>query len=828
MTTVDITPEGGLEIGGSAAVAFVHGGEGVGADLVVEWDFDNDGDFDEDVEDITDLVMSAEWQTGRDWASNLNGRTQPGELRLQLDNRTDRFSWFNASSPVNTAPFSLRTGRKIRVRSAASTPSDPVLLARDRFDRADGALGGAETGQAWTAQLNSGFEVSSGAASAAASGAASASTVSTVDVAVTDHYVQGVLPSFPSTTHSIGVVARFEDSDNYIRAYRSGAFITLAETLAGTPTFVDQFAIAAWPDLTIGLGVVGTAVTVYVGGVAVMTHTTTLTDGTEAGLYAFKGSLTAAPPTVDDWHVWDHVAGETEGVVWTGEVAQVKPSVAQGPIKFAGVTALGPLNRAAGLDVQSPRVAREDNPTGLLVGDLMARAGLCHPPQPEALDLGDIVTGPVGMEDANALQLARVGEEVERGFLHETPEGNIGFQGASARAMASPVAWFTDDGTGQFGYAEIEPLDHAREIVNRVTAGVAPSAPTVAGFHTRTATTAIGVTNHCDVLMPTTAAGQLLAVVIRRANQSSGVKWLEPIWWLAWRNDEPDAIRTRVYTRHCDGSESGTTVRFYTDSGPAGGGWVAHIYIVDDWYGATQGIRLGDFAAGRNPPSLDHGFGRVSTLYIAIASGTTGGGAGSLVGMTFPDGYDNGTATALTVNGDVFVATARKLDVVDAENPSEFAGDDGFALVEAAVLAVRGYNGEHQVLPTIKNPGQFEASPGRFVTVDDVSSQDEHRAVRTHPAPNLFATEADAEAYGEGVLHSYAEDRPIVRVSWPATLSAAYRQQALRRRVGDQIWLRASAGTGLGIDGPFFVEAISGRVTDGMKQWHVTWELSPA
>jgi hypothetical protein len=829
VTTFDVFPSGGLEVGGTAPFTVDHGGGQVAADLVVEWDFDNDGDFDQDVEDITSLVRSAEWRTGRDWASNLTGRTQPGELRLSVDNRTDRFSWFNTSSPVNTAPYSLRTGRRIRVRDAAAAPDDPVLLARDRFSRSDGPLGSAETAQAWTAQLNDGFELSGSRARAALSGAVSSNTVSTLDVGVTDHYVQGTLPSFPASTHSVGVVARFEDDDNYVRAYRSGAFfVILAETVAGAPALLAQFDIAPWPDMTIGLGVVGDQATVYVGGVAVMTETITPADGTEAGLYAFKGSNTALPPTVDEFHVWDHVAGATEGVLWSGEVTQIQPTVGIGPVKIATVIAHGPLDRAAGLSVQSPRVARADNPTGLLVGDVMARAGLCHPPAPDGLDLGDVVTGPVGMDDANALALARIGEEVERGFLHETADGYIGFQSASARATATPAASFADDDSGQFKYAEIEPLDHHREVVNRVTAGVAPSAPSPVGFFTRSVTTAIGVTNHCDVLLPSTDPGDLLIIFVRRANQTVGVRWLSPIWWTNHRPDEPDAIRTRVYMRNCDGSESGDTIRFYTDSGPAGGGWVAHIWQVQDWYAATQGVKLADFVEGRDPAALDHGFGRVSTLYIAVCSGTTGAGSGSLVGMTFPDGYDNGTATALTVNGDVFVATARKLDVVDAEDPSAFDGDEDFALVESSVIAVRGFNGPHDVLPTIKNPGQFEASPGRFVTVDDIGSQDEHRAVRSHPAPNLFATEADAETYGEGVIASHADDRPVVRITWPATVSAAYRNQALRRRVGDQVWLRASAETGLGIDGAFFIESVAGMVDEAGKRWHVTWELSPA
>jgi hypothetical protein len=461
---------------------------------------------------------------------------------------------------------------------------------------------------------------------------------------------------------------------------------------------------------------------------------------------------------------------------------------------------------------------------------MLARAGLLHPPAPDGLDPGAFTLGPVGVEDGNTLALARLFEETETGFLHETNEGHVGFQDAAGRAGASIASGWGDGADTQFRYRSIVPLDYQREVVNRVTAGVAPSEPDVVGFSTSSANVALGGTSHTDVVLPTTADGDLLVVFIRRANQTSGVNWLAPIWWIAHRNENPDAIRTRVYSKHCDGTESGATVRFYTDSASAGGAWVAHIYRVQNWYAATQGLSMAPFRGGRNPPAIAHGWGRASTLYIACYTGTHGLGDGAVVGTTFPDGYGNGQTTAFTTTGgDVFVSSCYKLDCVEADDPGTFDGDDGFALVESTVFAVRGYNGEHDVLPTIKNPSQFEASPGRFVTREDVESQDEHDAIRSHTnAPNLFPTEAAAGDYADRVLATYADDRPVVTIEFPATVDAAYRAQAVRRRVGDLIHLEADGDAGLGIDGHFFIENVGHRWTDGGKTWEVSWDLSPA
>ncbi len=63
----------------------------------VDWDGNNS--FALPGEDISAFVFEASWEYGRDYASQLNGRSKAGSCRISLDNSDSRFSPFNASSP---------------------------------------------------------------------------------------------------------------------------------------------------------------------------------------------------------------------------------------------------------------------------------------------------------------------------------------------------------------------------------------------------------------------------------------------------------------------------------------------------------------------------------------------------------------------------------------------------------------------------------------------------------------------------------------------------------------------------------------------------------
>lgn len=137
----------------------------VASNVVVEWDLDGDSDYDQAVEDITDLVEFVTFRRGRNYASQVTGRATPAQCRMRVRNDGDQFNYFNTGSPLNTAPFSLQTGRRIRVRTSESTPTDPTELARDSF-AGNGPVATADTGETWTTRTSAGWSEFDGAATA--------------------------------------------------------------------------------------------------------------------------------------------------------------------------------------------------------------------------------------------------------------------------------------------------------------------------------------------------------------------------------------------------------------------------------------------------------------------------------------------------------------------------------------------------------------------------------------------------------------------------------------------------------------------------------------
>jgi hypothetical protein len=832
MTVTDIdTLGGGLSLGSDSPVEFVHGSTIAVADIVVEWDFDGDGDFDEPDEDITSRLVSVESMTGRDFPSALTGKAGPGQLKLTVRNDDDRFSYFNADSPLVAPPFALKTGRRIRVRTAESTPDDPVLLARDRFNRPDGTLGTTETGQAWTAEVGT-WAVRGEVAAALGNGG---TAYATIDVGTTDHYAQASLRQLipapvGASSRNVGVVVRWTDANNYSRVYVDtdpSIGVVIRDVAAGVGTNLATYPLSGWEGMTIGCGVVGQTITAYVNGAPVASATLTgAIDGTRAGLHSNWPNNTGRSPELDDFHVWSHVAGEIEGVLWTGTVESIDPAVNLGPNKTAAIGAAGVLKKAAGTDIAAPRLPIAGVPTGLLVGDAMARARLLHPPAP--LDVGGVTTGPIGIADGKALDLARQFEETERGFLHETNEGYAGFTSAANLAGSSPAAWFSDDpAAGQFGYHHIRQLDHKGQIVNRVTAGVAADSP--AGI---TVTTTAG-SSHVEPDMPATVNPGDLLVVFAASTVNDNRDWLVPLWWTQHREAKA-ALGMRVYSHFCDGTEGGTTVRFYNNAGASPGLWLAKVYRIENWYEAANGVAMGDPVSGGDPGPLVHGWGRAPTLFI-IGQAGIGSTAGGNFSSDFnpPDGYGfvEGVLHSSGAGNEQYdcgLATGYKIDCSESEDPTEFFALSGYTIRESVMFAVRGYNGPH-TKATLQNP-QTTGGDGRFVTVEDLDSQDAHEAIRPHPeASDLFATEAAAEAYGDALIGRFAEDRPIISISFYAHLGASYRAQAIRRRVGDKIALTANGDTGLGIDGAeFVIESIDHSWSAAGKLWDVTWELSPA
>ncbi len=862
MATSWVEGNGGARVGGSATVTFASTSGKVDADVEVLWDFDNDGDFDETVEDITGFVIDLETQLGRDWPSLIHGSVGPGRLRMTLDNSDDRFSLFNEDSPLTADPFSLDVGRKLRVQTTGASNPDPTLIVRDRFDRADtesGDLGVAETGQAWTPRTFSDMHIVDGEAVAFTEGA---THTYTIDVGAADYYVQVTVTnpfdqvdasgafSPPQTNGDAGIVFRWQDASNYQlfrvfpHADSGDGFMEfeVVNVVAGALSVVDSgFFDVIRKDVTMGVRVSGSVYGAYVEGGNVYTGTALQLDETEVGIHCNYGTDNSQP-RFDDFYVWDRMREALEGILWTGTITDVQPSVQLGPRKLVTVNAEGVFTDLAARNVQpQPRPIAWG--TGYSIGEALVKAGQALPP-PRAttiddlfygLAYGDQLIGAVGYgsDGISALEHCRKVEAVELGFFHETPEGWASFHARSERDAQSVQAAFSDAPGAQFGYSEIELLDSKRELVNHVKVGVSARSPNIVRAVAHSSVSGAGAANPVTVTLPATNIneGDLMVFFFVSTVRNANENWLVPIWWQRLRDTGGSVTpRMQVYAHVCDGTEESSQVTFYSDAGSAGGAWIGLMWQIRNWYGVIDdGVQLGDPArgnssAGANPAPLLPRWGVTNaTLFLAqrTAGNVSGSGDGSVSNPTYPLGYILANSSLQEGTGSDAFDCAEQHCIRDAittiEDPTGFTGFSGLGNSEANLVAVRAYNGD----PPEQN--------GRYVLeFNDTGSQARVGGIRTHEGPTLFASEDDAEEYAELVLDRYAVDRPIVRITFPALINASYRGQAVRRRVGQKIHLTANGQTGAGIDGDFVIENIGHRLSHAGKEWRVTWELSPA
>lgn len=857
MTIVDTHVSGGIEIGGPAPVSFVSGSGQVDADVLVEWDFDNDGDFDQPVENITSYVMDSESMTGRDFPSQLTGKAGPGQLKLTLLNNDGRFSFFNQASPLNQAPFSLESGRKIRLRTVGSADPDPVLLARDRFG-GTGTLVADELGNVWTDQTTPRFlrDGTGLAVHTGPSGPSGVTAISTVDVGQDSYYVQARLGKVPigDGETRLGVVYRFVDSDDYslfrIRSTLDGGtvggndveggfpayFYELVDVTAGVVSTVASVQLPAADGVTIGVHVTADdEVSGFVNGARIPELVDPAAPNAGAEIVGILGTwIEHIAPQFDDFWVWDRATADTEGTLWTGDVVSVEPSVQLGPHNTVTVQAEGVLARPAIVEVDYPG-EWEGNWTGVAVGRVLSDAGLLTPPG--TIGRGSVQSGPLGLPRAAALDLMRRFEETELGFLYEAQEGWVNFEGRDDRAGRPVVAWFTDD-DNQLGYSAVQLGDWRREIFNLVRAGVAPATPRahwLYWYHSDDEHVQYQLNNGAEV-----DPGDLLLQIVtaHRGSSAERVNWLTPPGWEALTSGKAQSTTTqvagnnfRVYARVADGTELGsvaspaviaTTEMLITADDISS---TAALLIVRDWYGdIRQGIALGNEIDGSDPEPVAPPWAPSPSLFIAVRSGVSDSlavGTDGWSGQGF-DGYflfDARTRNLFAPNGSTAQQIAMKVAAKAVEDPAAFDGNfSGFNRVATRAIAVRGYAGDAP-----------ESSGERTVERQDLESQERHNLVRSHVnASTLFADETDAAAYCEAVLTRHASPRPIITITFPATASAAYRAQAIRRRVGHKIHLTAHGDTRMGVDGDFFIEHINHRIRDGGKLWLCTWQLSPA
>lgn len=818
--------------------------------LVIEWDLDNDGDFDETVEDITDDVLRGYYQVGRDYPSQVTGLSIPGRMNLTVDNSDDRYNFFNTSSPLATAPYSLKTGRLIRIRTTESTPTDPVELARDMF-LGNGALATDDLGNTWTTLSGfTGFaENESQAEAIGPPAAAGTDHIAYVDCGQNSYYAQIMVP-FKDTTNEIGIAFYVTDANNYGLVYMGDGLLSVVEVVSGTPSTLATSGVENRDDMAIGVAVNGTSVIAYIDGVEEISTTTTLTAQSEVGLYAEWFSQ--RNPAFTEFRVWDRslivqawdTGVDQSGVVATMRVTKVLPVMRSGR-KEAEITAVGSLG-ALSRPVSSPASTGPDDvqsagvKAGHMIGNTLARLGRLHPPS--VIEGGDLALGSVGFDQQRAISLARRFEQTELGFLFEDTMGGVCFHRRSFRDSLTSVATFTDD-PNAFGvsYEDIQQRDWQSDLINQVASEVSPSLPRQI-FGNDFNVTNTGVQNDVEITLPTfgtgdtdAAIGDLFVVGFASSVQKDGTFWEEPTGWTSLR-PMTDGHGLRVYAKRLAAGDSGDTVTFYDDSTDlAGGGWVAVTVLAKNWYGAVSaGVALTEIngrgggsaeaQAGDNDPPVAFTPWRIGpTLFVPLRAGITSTGGATVSAASddqAPPGFDS--LGKISVDGvanshDVGLQWCRRIRTEQVNNPGPFGGQfTGYDIVETAVLMIRGFAGDPP-----------PATGGLRVRSNNVTSQID-RGVLPHPNPGvLYETKAAAETANDLVLSRFDQDRPIISIGFTANTSKRHRDQAVARALSDRVTLTANNNAGLGVAADYYIETIKGSFREGARQWRVTYDLSP-
>lgn len=187
-----------------------------------------------------------------------------------------------------------------------------------------------------------------------------------------------------------------------------------------------------------------------------------------------------------------------------------------------------------------------------------------------------------------------------------------------------------------------------------------------------TATTVTSASTTHNISMPATVnANDLLLVLF--ANGTGGSSVTTPSGWTSLGTNTTTNIRLTAYGKIASGSEDGTTVNFVTASSNTA---AAQVYrITGDYHDlTTAGIELAA-ASGTsttpNSPNLNPANWDVEeTLWI-----TAGACSNAVSGVTtYPTSYTGGTYTqsGSTAGVDAQLASARRENSVDAENPGAF------------------------------------------------------------------------------------------------------------------------------------------------------------
>lgn len=171
-------------------------------------------------------------------------------------------------------------------RRPAGGSTAGVLLAYDDFNRADGLLGTADSGQAWTYGGGSDWGIASGAARP---NAITSGIVAWVPIPTPDVYVSAVLNSLGFCS----LIARAQSFGNYYIVSVQSSTLRLFRAVSNAATQIGIATVAMPVGTRVGIRCTGTTIEALVNDVPQITTTdSTWSTAGQAGLRSGGGTIT--------------------------------------------------------------------------------------------------------------------------------------------------------------------------------------------------------------------------------------------------------------------------------------------------------------------------------------------------------------------------------------------------------------------------------------------------------------------------------------------------------------------------------------------------------
>lgn len=466
----------------------------VATDLHVEVDWNRDLDFADTYDDITDLVLSIQTATGGS-GSSITGKVDAGRAIAILNNDDDRFSNFNAASPLMTVPTFVAAGTSSTANGVAPTPGLPagmangdcmvcVFYSREATD-ATVSLPSPAWKELYNERSSSGllavwrriYQTGDVAPTFTVSGLAAGDDC-IAQIAAWDNVdrsrpitVKGAI-STNGSAQDIGAITGITlpaKSMLVVIGGKADDWTSVATLSQSGMTFAE----IGEPDTTTGndAGLVWDYGTVDAGTALAITNKTFAVTG--GGSAVGKGVMFALNPEPQVRQGALMRLRDDTDVLGIWRLSKITPSVLASGEKRARIEASGIFDEMAKLQVVP--LASEGDTTGAIIADALDDAGI----ESGGIDAGEITTGPFGTSGTSKVSLLSEVQKVaehELGPLYEDQESYRPlFKARSNRpSNTTSLATFSDDPGETLHYEGIEQPDWTGNIFNRCKAGVSP------------------------------------------------------------------------------------------------------------------------------------------------------------------------------------------------------------------------------------------------------------------------------------------------------------------------------------------------------------------